>query len=310
MSRTILQFILLTFAINWAAAGLFYASGVGYSGLWMVAFGAFYMLVPGLVALWIDWRAGQDLRQSLGLKIQPNKWWLVAWLLPPLLAFLALGAALLLPGIGFDADMEGLLVAVEELLTDQQMEEARAELQRFPLWLLVPWQLVQALIAGATINAFFALGEELGWRGLMLRELASMGFWKSAGIIGVVWGLWHAPVVLQGHNYPEYPILGVAMMVGFCLLLSPLFSWVTLKCQSVLAAAIMHGTLNASAGFSILMLDDVVPLVVGIHGLVGFAVLAVANLLLFIVVRPEIGEMEWMTTSPPIPGHQGDDASG
>ena len=44
------------------------------------------------------------------------------------------------------------------------------------------------------------------------RELAELGLWKSSWVIGVIWGFWHAPLILQGHNYPQHPWAGVFMM--------------------------------------------------------------------------------------------------
>jgi|GEM_PF-6474532 len=43
------------------------------------------------------------------------------------------------------------------------------------------------------------------------------------------------------------------MMIIFCLLLSPIFSYIRIKSRSVVAAAIMHGTLNATRGLSIMV---------------------------------------------------------
>ena len=85
------------------------------------------------------------------------------------------------------------------------------------------------------------LNEEIGWRGLLQRELGFMEFWKSSLTIGVIWGIWHAPIILQGHNYPEHPVIGVFMMTIWCILLAPIFSYIRLKSKSVIAAAIMHG---------------------------------------------------------------------
>ncbi len=39
-------------------------------------------------------------------------------------------------------------------------------------WLMM----VQAVIAGSTINAIAGFGEELGWRGFLLKERVSAGF--------------------------------------------------------------------------------------------------------------------------------------
>lgn len=293
MNSYVLRFIAITFAICWVAAGAFYLTGMVYQGVAGVVFAASYMLVPGLVAIFLDWRHDRGLPGSLWMKLQPNRWWALAWIAPILLAFAGLAGALLVPGVSLDAGMGGLLDSMEGLLTPEQMEEGLQELERYPLWLMIPLLVGQAMIAGATINALFALGEELGWRALMLRELLAKGFWTSALIIGVVWGLWHAPLILQGHNYPEHPLVGVLMMVGFCVLWSPLFSWVTLRSKSVLAAAVMHGTINASAAFSVLWLSDIVPLVTGLTGLVGFGLLVAVNLLLFVFARPHHSQFQW-----------------
>lgn len=53
---------------------------------------------------------------------------------------------------------------------------------------------------GATVNAVFAFGEEFGWRGYLLWELAPWGFWRASFAIGVVWGLWHAPIIVAGYR--------------------------------------------------------------------------------------------------------------
>ncbi len=292
-NKTLRHFLIITFAVNWTMAAVFYLAPFEYGGVAGTLMAMAYMLVPGIVAVTLDWRAGRPIRSSLWLNFSLNRWWLVAWVLMPLLAFAALGAAILVPGIGFDIEMEGLFEQLGVFLSDDELAEARDQVGEFPPGVFVALQLGQGLIAGATINAVFGLGEELGWRGLMLRELAAKGFWKSAGIIGVVWGIWHAPLILQGHNYPDHPVIGVAVMTLWCLLLSPLFSWVTLKSRSVIAAAIMHGTLNATFAFSFIFLDRIIPLITGLNGLIGAAVLVVANAALYWFGRPELTADQW-----------------
>jgi membrane protease YdiL (CAAX protease family) len=172
------------------------------------------------------------------------------------------------------------------MVPPETLEEMRAQsaaLPVHPLWLA----LVQALIAGPTINAVFGFGEELGWRGLLLRELAPLGFWRSSYLIGLIWGLWHAPLILRGTNYPQHPELGVALMTVFTMLLAPLMSYVTLRANSVIAAAIFHGTLNASAGMALLPLKGGSDLTVGMTGLSGLVVLAIANLGVWVILRSE-----------------------
>lgn len=296
ISTTLPTFLFATFLFCWAWAGLFYLLGVEYSGGAIYLIGPVFMLIPAIVAIIIDKRSGQKVRESLWLKFRLNRWWFVAWLLTPALAFAALFAALLIPEVSFDADMSGFLSQLEGLISEEEMIEAQEQLARFPVGFFIALQLGMGLLAGVTINAIFGLGEEIGWRGLMLRELAHTGFWKSAAIIGAVWGIWHAPLILQGHNYPEAPVLGVAMMTLWCILLSPMFSLVTLKAKSVIAAGIMHGTLNATAAFSIVYLSEFIPFVTGIQGLVGMAVLVLVNLTIFFVFRPTLTAEDWDTS--------------
>ncbi len=140
-------------------------------------------------------------------------------------------------------------------------------------------------VAGITINAIAGFGEELGWRGFLQRELGYLGFWKSSILIGLIWGIWHAPIILQGHNYPEHPQAGVLMMIIFTLLLSPIFSYIRLKAKSVIAAAVIHGSLNATVGLPLMVIKGGNDLIVGVTGLAGFIALALSNLALFIYDR-------------------------
>jgi membrane protease YdiL (CAAX protease family) len=160
-----------------------------------------------------------------------------------------------------------------------------------PFWL----GLVQGLIAGISVNALAGFGEELGWRGLLQRELGFIGFWKSSILIGAIWGIWHAPLILKGHNYPQHPVIGVFLMTGWCMLLAPIFSYIRLKAKSVIAAAIIHGSLNATYGLAIVFVRGS-DLLVGVSGFAGFIVLAAVNVCIFIyeqfIVKNENGSYQ------------------
>ncbi|OIH82096.1 abortive phage infection protein [Arthrobacter sp. UCD-GKA] len=115
---------------------------------------------------------------------------------------------------------------------------------------LVALQFVNVLI-GALINLLPALGEELGWRGWLLPKLMPYGPVRAIVVSGIIWGTWHAPLVLLGYNYPLAPgWLGVFMMIGMCILVGAVFGWLRLRSASVWPAALAHGTFNAAAGFS------------------------------------------------------------
>ncbi|MEH2072422.1 MAG: CPBP family intramembrane glutamic endopeptidase [Nostoc sp.] len=275
-------FLGLTFLFNYLLVILYLALG----GKWVVPGSLIitttYMFIPMLVTVAIQKLIYHEpLQKPLGISFKFNSWFLVAWLLPPILVFTTFVVSLLFPGVEYSPEMAGLFAQLETVLSPEKLQQVRTEIAALPIPLI--WiSLIQSLIAGATINAVAAFGEELGWRGLLQKELNFLGFWKSSVIIGLIWGIWHAPLIIQGHNYPQHPLLGVLMMTIFTLLLSPIFSYIRLKSQSVIATSILHGTLNATAGLSILAIKGGNDLTVGITGFAGFIVLVTVNIGLFI----------------------------
>lgn len=146
-----------------------------------------------------------------------------------------------------------------------------------PFGLLLLLALVGALIAGFTINGLFAFGEEFGWRGWLADELLPLGaFWANV-VTGVLWGLWHGPLILLGFNYPGYGRLGTAFMIAWCVPLSFLLWRVRQVSGSVLGAAVLHGAINGFAGIFTIVLYDANPLIgvpVGLAGALATAVVA------------------------------------
>ncbi|MBF2052986.1 MAG: CPBP family intramembrane metalloprotease [Candidatus Sericytochromatia bacterium] len=208
-----------------------------------------------------------------------NRWWLVAWLSPLALVALTFGISLLLPGVHYSPGMEGMFARFEGVLPPEQLQALRDTPPPLHPALLA---LIQGLIAGLSINALAAFGEELGWRGLMSKALLPLGFWRNSLITGTVWGLWHAPIILMGHNYPEHPVLGVLMMTLFCLLFAPWFTLVRHRSGSTLAAAVMHGSFNALAGLAVMFVSGGNDLLIGSTGLAGLLALALLNLLIWL----------------------------
>ena len=94
-------------------------------------------------------------------------------------------------------------------------------------------------------------------------------------------------MILMGHNYPDHPVIGVFMMIVFCLLLSPVLMFLREKSGSVIVAAIAHGTMNAVAGISLLLLEGYHDLLCGPCGLAGMAVLAVADIFIGYILKNE-----------------------
>jgi membrane protease YdiL (CAAX protease family) len=283
--RKVALFLGLTFFVDWLLAALFVLLGGRWNTLAALPVGVGYMFVPMAMAIGVQkWVCQEPVREPLGISFRLNRWFLVAWLLPPVFAFATIGVSLSLPGVEYSSEMAGLFDRLSSFLTPEQLAEMKARAAAAPVHLI--WLgLLQALAAGVTVNAVAAFGEEVGWRGFLQKELGPLGFWRSSATVGVIWGVWHAPLILQGHNYPQHPISGVGMMILWCVLLSPIFSYIRLKARSVIAAAIVHGSLNATVGLSLMVVKGGNDLLVGTTGLAGVIVLAMANAGIFLYDR-------------------------
>jgi len=203
-------------------------------------------------------------------------------ILPLIVSFASIAVARFFPGVEITNSIDGFLGRFKGQLTQQQIQQITKQLETFSFNPIFFW-ILQSLIAGATINALVAFGEEIGWRGFLYNEFKNnFNFWQNSIITGLIWGIWHAPLILQGHNYPNYPKLGVLWMIIFCILYSPIFNLIREKSNSVVATSILHGTLNATYGFSVLFLKGGNELTVGILGISGFIVLLIINTIIFL----------------------------
>ncbi|MDR0295532.1 MAG: CPBP family intramembrane metalloprotease [Prevotellaceae bacterium] len=273
------QFIILTCIISWIVAGAAILLGLRISNaLAYTVFAAAYMFLPAICAIILQATHKEKPFRNLNISFRLNWWFLAAGITPVALVFLTLGINILFPNISFSAGAEGYLAS----LPAEAAEGAAKQISQFPPAIFMLIQIVNALIAGYTINALFAFGEELGWRGYLLRELKNKKFLHASLIIGLVWGLWHFPLILLGHNYPQHPVAGVGMMMVMCVLTSPVMIYIVIKSKSVITAAIFHGTFNAIAGIGVFFLVGGNDLTNGVTGAAGFIALLLLSLAFFL----------------------------
>ncbi|HEY8477252.1 MAG TPA: CPBP family intramembrane glutamic endopeptidase [Chloroflexota bacterium] len=255
--RAVVWFVALAFGLSWPLflAPLAFGSpgSTGHGVVTGIAWSA-AMWGPGVAAIVVTRFVLSRPLGALRLnRLGPKRYYLGAWFIPPLVAAVA-GALTLVLGAG------------QLALSFSTLRSALAQTpgaETAPVSLMVAGQVLAALTLAPLLNVPFALGEELGWRGFLVPALlAARGPGRAVLTSGVIWGVWHAPAIVQGLNYPGQPVLGVPMMVVFCALVGAVFSWLYLRTRSPWAPALAHGSLNASAGLPLLALDDV-NLVVG-----------------------------------------------
>lgn len=154
-------------------------------------------------------------------------------------------------------------------------------------------QIAAALLLGPLLNALTCFGEEWGWRGYLLPKMQEKcSILPLLLINGIIWGLWHAPLTILGHNYgmgyKGYPVTGILAMCGFCIVMGTIFSYITIRTGSCLPAVLAHGSLNGFASAPLFFTDGsninpfIGPAPTGIIGGCAFLVCAVIMAVLLV----------------------------
>lgn len=280
-TKRILIFILWAFVpmigtglfLHFAGAAASQAESSPVAAMTGFLFSAGAMLIPLLAVVFTQLICREPVLEGVGISFRINRWWWIGWLLIPVISLAILGMSLLMPGARWAADSELPQLSLAQMP------------QGFGPWGLIAVSLFSGLLAGATLNAVFAFGEEVAWRGFLVREFKDRKFLTASLLIGVIWGFWHFPLILNGHNYPDHPVPGVFMMVLMCTALTPILLYFRQKSGSVIVPAVMHGTFNAVVGISNLFVLPQNDLLIGAPGLAGLIVLLLTDVGLFLFDR-------------------------
>jgi uncharacterized protein len=113
-------------------------------------------------------------------------------------------------------------------------------------WSEATWFVYLMLIVIALPVTLFTFGEEYGWRGYLLPRLLPLGEVRASVLLGVIWGLWHLPLLLAGLNYPGVNVwLAVIIFTFVTVALSFTYTWFYVASSgSVLVAAVFHASTN------------------------------------------------------------------
>jgi membrane protease YdiL (CAAX protease family) len=182
----------------------------------------------------------------------------------------------------------GQAVDAKEFIAQSAGGQA-APLEMVPTWVLLLSTGLQSVVLAPFIALVIVFGEEYGWRGFLQRRLIRLGKLRGVLLVGVIWGVWHAPVIAMGHNYPGYPVVGIFLMTLYTIAMAVILGLAVLKAHGIWIAAFLHGLNNQVYSFLVLLVyrpdDPVFSFGVGIYGIA--ILFVVAGLLLF--------DREWRT---------------
>lgn len=202
--------------------------------------------------------------------------------MPALLSIIGGGLFFAVFPDAFDSEFLTLRSLMEEAGTLEQLESQGLTI---PMGILIT--AVQAVTVVPFFNMFVALGEEVGWRGVMYPYLKEkLGVTKGRIVGGAIWGAWHWPVmILAGYEYgKEYigaPVLGPVVFCAATVMMGILLDYVYEKTNTIWLPSLMHGAINAFTIFAYLTKPEYAdmaifgPIHIGIISMIPLAVTAV-----------------------------------
>jgi len=294
-TKRIASFLIMAYAISWSIVGIGVALGTGPSQpLGYMLMAGLSMFGPALAAIIQQRLLDRAPWSGLGIHLKGVHWRQVAWTaviglsIIPLALLVAMGLG---DGLGIEAfghvsiTQERLLTSIGEMMAGSGVKSNALatvlEGHHLPGALLLVGLALVTLLVACTVNLPVMMGEELGWRGYLFQATQHWSGARRVLFTGVVWGLWHAPLIAMGHNYPEHPIAGIGLMVVFCTLLALQFDRARLRSGTTWAAGLLHGCINGSAGGYVLFAwggGSLVNSPVGLAGFIAILLLGIAVL--------------------------------
>jgi len=230
--RKIITFLVLTFGLSIIFYSIIIKTGSIQTGGGIFTLALMWM--PGISGMLTQLIFEKSLK-GMGWKFGKAKYLLLAYLIPVIYS-------LVVYGITWITGLGG--VPNPAFITDIQKG---FNVSGSATTLYVILYLLEMSTLGVVMGLLSGAGEEIGWRGLFVPELAKVTtFGKTTLISGLVWTIWHMPLIL----FADYSIPGVPkwysvlMFTLMVLGINTVFSWLCLKSKSWWPAAIMHASHN------------------------------------------------------------------
>lgn len=250
------------------------------NGVFYQILGIGFTPIPVICAAISKRITGVKTKYPVSLKVWKNmKAWLFSAIVPSIMA--VLGAALYF--IIFKGDYSGVFKYGLRFGTDAEIAI------KSPFVLACVLVLIGAVMIPVQL---LELGEEVGWRGWLLGfQVEKYGERKAALINGIEWGISHLPLIYFGFNYsinnPGAPWTNMLMMILVCIVLGIIFSYITIRTENCMYAAIMHGVVNIIGELPVFMTFSMESTLLGPNptGLLGLMFLIVLAVVFFFMME-------------------------
>lgn len=245
--KRILIYVLISFLLPWIALLISSLCGNTYESDITQIILSFAMLCPTIAVFATIKLTKEDIlvagEKSLNLGISlkgKKKWWFLLGIFTPII-YVELGYLfyyLLFPK-AYD------LALLDEAITIFGVK-------REFIWVVTFYFMLSAIWLSVG-----GLGEEIGWRAYLYPKLEElMGEGKALLVGGVIWAVWHFPMLYIGHNFGKgywgEPWSGFLAFTIYCVTIGSVLYFFTKKTKSVWVAGFMHSIHNTIAGASLL----------------------------------------------------------
>jgi uncharacterized protein len=260
-TKRLVIFLAFTFGIAWATGLVIYLTG-GLDNspvliqtppitLALVLLATVYMWAPGLghiLTRLLTREGAHDLYLRPKFK-RGWPFWLVAWFLPGILTLLGIVVYFAVFPSQFDPNFSIL----QQALKNAASATGRALPITSQTYFLI--QMVIAMLLSPILNSLAVFGEEFGWRAYLQPKLMPLGARKALLFTGLIWGVWHWPVIFMGYEYGYgywgAPVVGPLLFLVFTVALGIFFGWMVLRAGSIWPSVIGHGAINGIAALGI-----------------------------------------------------------
>ena len=105
---------------------------------------------------------------------------------------------------------------------------------------------LKALPLGFLITCVAALGEEIGWSGFLVPQVAKQyGYTTAALTRGIAWSVWHYPMIIAGIYGNDAPVWSNILFFTIQLTAgSFIYTWFRLKSGSLFTGMFLHASHN------------------------------------------------------------------